>query len=250
MRRALLITLLITFISGGGGAQPTSVDRILLPLAIEPTSGAYGSRWVTELWVRNNSAQTIPLWPVRVTDVDTLPAKTTSSPPIFLSPPGLIPGTVLKVPAGQSAQLSFNLRVRDISRQAENWGTEIPVVRETELSTSTIQLLNIPVEGRFRQTLRIYALTTRDGAAPTVRVRVYPLQDEGKLVELDLPLRVEQPVELAFAQVSAFRETFQLPASITNIRVEIEPLTLGLRFWAFVSVTNNDTQHVTTITPQ
>lgn len=24
----------------------------------------------------------------------------------------------------------------------------------------------------------------------------------------------------------------------------------GLRFWAFVNVTNNETQHVTTITPQ
>lgn len=35
-----------------------------------------------------------------------------------------------------------------------------------------------------------------------------------------------------------------------TVRAEIEPLTEGLRYWAFVSVTNNETQHVTTITPQ
>ena len=34
------------------------------------------------------------------------------------------------------------------------------------------------------------------------------------------------------------------------LRVEIVPLTAGLRYWAFASVTNNATQHVTTVTPQ
>lgn len=32
--------------------------------------------------------------------------------------------------------------------------------------------------------------------------------------------------------------------------LEIEPVTPGLRYWAFVTVTNNATSHVTTITPQ
>jgi len=32
--------------------------------------------------------------------------------------------------------------------------------------------------------------------------------------------------------------------------VRIEPRTEGLRFWAFASVTNNPTGHVTTVTPQ
>ena len=41
----------------------------------------------------------------------------------------------------------------------------------------------------------------------------------------------------------------QLAASET-IRVEITPISPGLRFWAFAAITNNETQHVTTITPQ
>ena len=36
----------------------------------------------------------------------------------------------------------------------------------------------------------------------------------------------------------------------TVMGVRVTPLTPGLRIWAFVSVTNNETQHVTTITPQ
>jgi hypothetical protein len=34
-----------------------------------------------------------------------------------------------------------------------------------------------------------------------------------------------------------------------RVRIEIEPLTPGLRYWAFVAVVNNDTQHLTVISP-
>ena len=42
------------------------------------------------------------------------------------------------------------------------------------------------------------------------------------------------------------------PQSITqnHLHVEIEPLMPYSRLWAFVTVTNNEPQHVTTITPQ
>lgn len=33
-----------------------------------------------------------------------------------------------------------------------------------------------------------------------------------------------------------------------KVRVEIEPLTPGLKYWAFLSVTNNKTQHFYTVT--
>jgi len=35
----------------------------------------------------------------------------------------------------------------------------------------------------------------------------------------------------------------------SRLAVEVEPLTPGLRIWSFVSVTNNETEHVTIITP-
>jgi hypothetical protein len=36
----------------------------------------------------------------------------------------------------------------------------------------------------------------------------------------------------------------------STIRVEVEPLDAGLRLWSFVSVTNNQTHHVTTFSAQ
>src|SRR5260370_32300719 len=36
---------------------------------------------------------------------------------------------------------------------------------------------------------------------------------------------------------------------VDRVRIEITPATDGLRLWAFVSVTNNETQHVTVIAP-
>jgi hypothetical protein len=38
-------------------------------------------------------------------------------------------------------------------------------------------------------------------------------------------------------------------ASAQLLRIVLDPVSADLRFWAFVSVTNNETQHVTVITP-
>jgi hypothetical protein len=35
-----------------------------------------------------------------------------------------------------------------------------------------------------------------------------------------------------------------------KLRIEVTPLVAAAGAWAFVSVTNNETQHITTITPQ
>lgn len=46
------------------------------------------------------------------------------------------------------------------------------------------------------------------------------------------------------------------PAQLANLdgadmmRVDVEPLTPGIKIWAFVSVTDNDTHHVTTFSAQ
>ena len=38
-------------------------------------------------------------------------------------------------------------------------------------------------------------------------------------------------------------------AQPANVRFEIEPLTAGSAFWPYVSITNNDSQQVTLVTP-
>jgi hypothetical protein len=39
-------------------------------------------------------------------------------------------------------------------------------------------------------------------------------------------------------------------STVKNFHVKITPVTPGIRFWAMVSLTNNETQLITTITPQ
>jgi len=41
-----------------------------------------------------------------------------------------------------------------------------------------------------------------------------------------------------------------LLAKDAAVRVEVTPMTPGSRYWAFVSATNNTTNHVTLVTPQ
>ena len=39
-------------------------------------------------------------------------------------------------------------------------------------------------------------------------------------------------------------------AGISTVRVDVEPTDPALKLWSFVSVTNNDTHHVTTFSAQ
>jgi hypothetical protein len=111
-----------------------------------------------------------------------------------------------------------------------------------------------------RQTLRIYELDARVRQA-SVRVRMYRIAPENRepgaapdplLGESTLGLQFPSPETLdahpGYAAVSDL-SSIAPPGSATRVRLEIEPVTPGLRLWAFVTVVNNETQHATVITP-
>jgi hypothetical protein len=56
------------------------------------------------------------------------------------------------------------------------------------------------------------------------------------------PAYAEYAVNINFGPV--------LLAKDAAVRVEVTPLSAGSRYWAFVSATNNTTNHVTLVTPQ
>jgi hypothetical protein len=164
------------------------------------------------------------------------------------------------VESGHADQLSFELRFRDLSRQAQTWGTELPVARERDFRTGKISLVDIPISDGFRQLLRVYSLND-DGQAALVRVRAYAIR-----ADRDLP---SGPPDVFLGQ-SVFPLQFVAPGSpsgapgflavgdlsaiaslnaVQRIRLEIEPVSQGLSLWAFVTVVNNETQHATVITP-
>ena len=117
------------------------------------------------------------------------------------------------------------------------------MVRLSEFSQEEIVLLNVPVDARFRNTLRIYSPD-----AGNVQVTVDNVEHAVAL----------QPGRDPFEPSYAMFTNFPQPEANgpTRIRVKIAPLTPITsppsptpRIWAFISVTNNTTQEITTITP-
>lgn len=248
-------------------SQEASYERILLPIHLNaPVPGANGSRWRTDFWLRNNGGARLTLAPWPCPDGGVCPGifpltqvlspgETIHNLPPFASIGSTNPSRVLFASRDAVADMTANLRIYDESRSQIDAGAEIPVVRERDLLTGTTQLHAVPLNGAYRLNLRIYDLALTEAR---FRVRVYeefagtttalPIQ------ELELtattPQRGEFRFEAAYADYGTL--TFLLNSPVIRpplLRVQIEPLTEGSRYWAFISVTNNDTQRVTLITP-
>jgi len=240
------------------------LDRILLPVVTRtPVAGANGSIWESVVTIRNASDESILFFPVDCPPpiLERLCAET---PGTALSP-GVTKRVDLFVPDRQVSPVFLNvtkaladrvfvqLRVHDLSRQAESFGTEIPVVRASEMKTTRGEILDIPTDPRFRLTFRLYADKVERESELVVRF-VNESTSESREVRLSvLPLPAEIPLDEPIITPPLYREItdFQSYTELHDadrVRVEIEPQAAGVRYWAFVSVTNNDTQQFTTLT--
>ena len=237
MRRSLLLVFLLFAPS----AFAQSLTAFLFPLVpADKVPGANGSLWTTELVIENSSDHAITLsnngCPICLTPPPpgvpvTVPAHSTvRNPPIVQT----VLGAYLFVfdPA-DAAALRMQMRVRDMSREAETFGTEVPVVPVSQFRP-TIRLLDVPTDSRFRVTLRIYSTTY--GIVP--HVTVLPPNGTTPLRSITVPL--DRGAAAALNPVAGVSEPL--------VRVVVDSGDPLATLWAFVSVTNNDTQDVTTIT--
>jgi len=250
--------------------------RVLVPVMTsgDPLPGAHGSLWTTQLIGTNNSDT-----PVEVgfragcalpEGCGTLrPPHLAFFPAYNVDPNG---GAFLYV--GNLAAISLELRVQDISRQSQTWGTEIPVVYEQDLFASTLHLVDVTLDPRFRATLRIYDFDPADDRDSAVRIRIYDLCGIDLInqqcaadpyVDTTVTLRksgsdTNTPHSAVFPDlVASFPILSSVPPKVVgpgaprpaSVRIDIDPVApADLRFWAFATVTNDETQHVTAITPQ
>jgi len=173
-------------------------------------------------------------------------------------------GWFLLVERGRSDDLSFGLRIRDVSRDGTALGAELPVVREREFRTRPLNLLDLPVDFRFRVTVRVYSLKPAEGAQ--VRVRVYeqrrPLyinmshEPDQLLGERVYMLSRHPLADRSAEQYPSFAFITDLPiehppaASNASVRVQVIPLAGDVAIWAFATLTNNESQAVTVVTPR
>ena len=232
--------------------------RVLLPVVMRNLPGLNGSIWETDITavIESDTASLFPRACVRTSCFAQIPLRTPFRPSDYgIAGPSAKPTTFLYSAADQSDRISYNLRVRDLTRTSETWGTEVPAVREEEFRTAPILLMPLPVDPLFRTTIRVYDFDARAGAQ--VAIHVYADEETTPRATLvrtfttwpDTVTTVQLPVYPGYIQVD-LGEVGAALAGAETAWMRIEPRTEGLKFWAFASVTNNPTGHVTTVTPQ
>lgn len=247
MRAAFSLTL--AFLSFGPDCLAQSngdqYEQVLLPIYAEPAPGNLESIWEPELWIYNGTRQFVSISPSTPPGWGINPEEAVSpdGSDVSKNPAGSPPGKLLYIFSPEPRQVHFNLRLRPVRGESESWGTELPVVREGAFTADTIVLINIPADSRFRRTLRIYELLPLGQRPGEVMVWLWGIPDDPFLLGQHLTL---EGAALAYAEIP-LNPQFGV---IMRARVEIVPAHPWMKIWAFVTVTNNETQHVTTITPQ
>jgi hypothetical protein len=222
------------------------VEEIIIPIAFQPISAAFGTRWVSDISVFNDSDDSVAIDPELCSSLGLV--FICSQPPRRVPPhssmriePSGYPAMILRPPADHADRLHFTVRLRETSRDPDGPGTEIPVVRSRDFQREQVWLSSIPTSSRFRSTLRVY---TR-WYSVTVRVKD---NATGELLK-------EWLIPRSFPTDSDPFGTVTLPGllempeirSHERVRIEVESET---PVWALLTLTDNESQRVQIFTPQ
>jgi hypothetical protein len=141
-------------------------------------------------------------------------------------------------------------------------------VAETSAETASTYLGDITVDSRFRSRLRVYDFDPTFRKNARIGYSIYkvdpsiatPFLPNGTPVTANDSLLATGELAFRYAELGAGPtglpgyadiDIEQIPFSgADRIHIRLDPITPGLRYWAFVSVTNNETQNVTTVTPR
>jgi len=241
-------------------------ESVLLPLSgttRTPVPGAFGSRWKTSTVVVNDSDRSfnldVPWGDPRLLISPPAPQfvvlrpRTTSHLELALTGP-----VVVRIPRAIADHVFFQTRAFDASRAETNFGTRVASVREKEFLRARTTIADVPTADPFRASLRIYSPDGKPRAFH-VTLRTQPEQNAEPYNQSPIPVTTTI-TELQAATTSLFEgypytvplADLLLPFAGANpVQVVIEPVDGGdAPFYAFVSVTNNVTQHVTVLTPR
>ena len=230
----------VQYVDPAAAPDPALYERVLLPVVFDGP-GAFGSLWKTEIMARNYTQ----------VQIDPIPEVGSLLPVIPPGAPLRLTGRLGNRPAGvllfipRGADVRFGNHIRDVSRDATQWGTEIPVVRERDTTTDTIVFADVPFDPRYRLQLRIYGI---DGVSTVATFNVGAERHRQAILDAPcaaMPCNSNEPAYAssdlgqAFAGLSGTREVLLRQNGLQPIRL-----------FAFITVTNNETQHVTVIRAQ
>ena len=230
-------------------------ERMLVPIVFpNDIAGANGSLWRTELSGFNSGGANFlfgdPLQTCQFPDgrcqwfVDRYRPFTPNVPT-----DGHVPGRLLYAGGpGDPERVSIHARVRDVSRETESHGVEVPAVTENRAygPHEVIGLPRVPMGPLYRQKLRVYDLEGARGRSVTVRLIVFGVGELARTLTTTSEPSNDYPLYPGYAELDL--DTIPELAGATRADVSIETPYEG-KFWAFISVTNNATQQITTVTP-
>lgn len=231
-------------------------ERLLVPVVFsDDLPGLNGSVWRTELSGFNASAPNFV-----VPNPDEAPCTYLDQRcPWFVDrnrsfvprvpTDGHVPGRLLYIAGpGDPSRLSLDVRVRDVSRESESHGTELPSVLENDAfgPDEVIGLPNVPIGPLYRQKLRVYDLEGARGRAVTVRIEALGRETVTRALTTTSEPSGDFPRHPGYAELDLDR----IPELAGAARVDVH-ISTGWegKWWAFISVTNNVTQQITTVTP-
>jgi hypothetical protein len=232
------------------GDPSTVFERFLVPVFVPPVKGAFGSEFRTEMRLWNgNEADRLQIFGLQYPCIILCPQPKLGDVPIELLPgarasgddfePLGTPGLFIYTRKGGG--LGSFLRVYDVSREAANYGAEIRVVHEREFKDARPLLFpGVPIDPRFRIMLRIYS-PGQSGAFVSIN------GDEPRPIELN-GATLFQPSYAVFTDFPAGSGVIDVSVSPPPPFGPSPPIYLP-PIWAFITITNNDTQQITTMHP-
>jgi hypothetical protein len=229
------------------------VEDIIIPIAFQSVSAAYGTRWVSDISVFNDSDDAVAIEPelcssLGGTFVCDHPIRRVPPHASMRIEPGSVwpdyPSMILRPPADHAGNLHFTVRLREMSRDPDGPGTEIPIVRTRDFQQQQVWLPSIPTSTRFRATLRVF---TRSDAV-TVRVRD---NATGELLSERAVMRYFPTDSDPFGTVTlSDLLDSALVRAHEKVRIEVVSAHAYSPVWAMVTLTDNESQRVQIFTPQ
>ncbi len=238
-----------TGVASGTPPDLEQMEKVLLPLNFRG-GGAHGAGWRTETVVRNEAEIRIPTEPlIFISDIlgpAPIPIRTRAPFPEEQHEGGVY----FFVPRGLEKRLTWKSHILDRSRSETDRGTELPVVR-VEDTSAVIRLTNVPLRSLFRARLRIYDFDTIENRDIDVLITKAGRPEVRLHAITRVPSCITPPCAMYRAPFAAF-DLSSIPelADAGEVDITIRAETNDARLWAFVSVSNNETQRVTLFTPQ
>src|ERR1044071_7453839 len=233
-------------------------SRILIPITETDIPGALGSLWKTELTGLIESTTPIVTEPTGcggLEDPCQLPPR---GKPFDLRRETLVwsgfPAQFIYVRKADAKKLVVSTRAYDASKNTETAGAFIPTARDDDFSPEGFSLIGVPVAPQFRTTLRVYDAT----ANPDGRIQFALFGDNESLPFYMDAMRLQSdpdettlttallPMHPSLAQIDL---SAVIPAKYSRVRVQVVSDNSNVSLWGFISITNNETSHVTVITP-